>query len=164
MDHSRLDFHGSTGNRSVCGVLRLTDVLTKAGIPFAVCGGVAVAIHGYPRFTRDIDLLILGSDEQRVRDLTQGLGFIWKVDGCPSEQSRFGMGNRPSLEGDWTRCSGVGSAPGRSRHSIRLGQSACRRIQRASDLRCLAGGLRTLKRISGRKQDLIDIEQLGLEP
>ncbi len=32
--------------------------LNRNGIAYAVCGGLAMALHGYPRATMDIDLLI----------------------------------------------------------------------------------------------------------
>lgn len=32
----------------------LLESLNGAGVEYAVCGGIAVAIHGYPRFTKDI--------------------------------------------------------------------------------------------------------------
>lgn len=35
--------------------------LNRTGIPYALCGGLALAIHGTPRATKDIDILI-GSD------------------------------------------------------------------------------------------------------
>jgi hypothetical protein len=44
----------------------LIEAFDAASVPYAVCGGIAVAIHGYPRFTEDIDLLIHLSDEQRA--------------------------------------------------------------------------------------------------
>ena len=56
----------------------VTDALSAANVPFAVCGGFAVAIHGYPRFTRDIDLLILPEDEQRVLDVTAQRQFLFE--------------------------------------------------------------------------------------
>ncbi len=40
--------------------------LAGHGIEYAVCGGLAMSIHGYPRSTVDIDLLILPEDEERV--------------------------------------------------------------------------------------------------
>ena len=36
----------------------IIDALNRQGIDYAVCGGISMAIHGLPRFTRDIDLLI----------------------------------------------------------------------------------------------------------
>lgn len=41
------------------------DALAATGIDHAVCGGFAVAIHGYPRLTRDIDVLIQEADLRR---------------------------------------------------------------------------------------------------
>src|SRR5690606_3415455 len=38
---------------------RIIDALQASGVDYAVCGGVALAIHGQPRATRDIDLLLL---------------------------------------------------------------------------------------------------------
>jgi hypothetical protein len=33
----------------------LVQRFNEAKIEYALCGGMAVALHGYPRFTRDID-------------------------------------------------------------------------------------------------------------
>jgi hypothetical protein len=38
------------------------SLLNKLGIRYAVVGGVALAFHGRPRFTRDIDLLVHQGD------------------------------------------------------------------------------------------------------
>ena len=56
--------------------LSVVDVLTGCGIPFAVCGGFAVALHGYPRLTRDIDFMILRSDVERVTAAVGALGYV----------------------------------------------------------------------------------------
>ena len=53
--------------------------LTRAGIEYAVCGGVAMAIHGKPRATIDIDLLVEAGDEERVYDAVEPLGFRFKA-------------------------------------------------------------------------------------
>ena len=36
----------------------ITAALREAGVPYAVCGGLAVTAHGAPRFTQDIDIAI----------------------------------------------------------------------------------------------------------
>jgi hypothetical protein len=143
----------------------LTDALTKAEILFAVCGGVAVAIHGYPRFTRDIDLLTQRSDEQRVREIAARLGFI--LDG-----GRMPVGDNPASAWEIARVSKVIGNDILALDLLLVGPD----IQSVWESRLVAEfngrmisvvsreGLRTLKRISGRKQDLIDLEQLGLEP
>jgi hypothetical protein len=37
---------------------RVVDALGAAGVEYALCGGLAVALHGHVRATREIDLLI----------------------------------------------------------------------------------------------------------
>jgi hypothetical protein len=51
------------------------SALAKNGIEYAVCGGLAMAIHGLPRATVDIDLLIRPEDEERVYAAVGPLGF-----------------------------------------------------------------------------------------
>jgi len=49
--------------------------LAESGIDYALCGGLAMAIHGFPRATVDIDLLIRPEDEERVYAAVEPLGF-----------------------------------------------------------------------------------------
>jgi hypothetical protein len=44
-------------------------------IEYAVCGGLAMAIHGYPRATVDIDLLVRADDQERIFSVVEPLGF-----------------------------------------------------------------------------------------
>jgi Nucleotidyl transferase AbiEii toxin, Type IV TA system len=44
-------------------------------IEYAVCGGIAMAIHGYPRATVDIDLLVRAEDESPIYSAVEPLGF-----------------------------------------------------------------------------------------
>ena len=39
-------------------LLDITSDLERNGIEYAVCGGLALTIHGFPRATFDIDVLI----------------------------------------------------------------------------------------------------------
>ncbi len=50
--------------------------LNADGIEYAVCEGVALALHGFPRTTKDIDVLIQLDDLIRVTKAVNGLGFI----------------------------------------------------------------------------------------
>jgi hypothetical protein len=34
-------------------LLAVTRALSDAGVPYALCGGLAVTLHGYPRLTRN---------------------------------------------------------------------------------------------------------------
>lgn len=59
----------------------ITGALNDAGIEYAVCGGWAMAIHGLPRATMDIDLLILARDLDRVLGVAKANGF--DIEGLP---------------------------------------------------------------------------------
>ncbi|MFT5327144.1 MAG: hypothetical protein ACI8P0_005033, partial [Planctomycetaceae bacterium] len=54
---------------------QLIESLNREQIPYALCGGMALAVHGHPRFTQDIDLLIQESDLQRLIEVAERLGY-----------------------------------------------------------------------------------------
>jgi hypothetical protein len=68
-------------------LLGLAADLEREGVEYALCGGIAVAIHGNPpltkdpRFTNDIDLLAQARDFERVRVVARKCGFT--LDGLP---------------------------------------------------------------------------------
>ncbi|MGI9056429.1 MAG: hypothetical protein ACR2F2_11575, partial [Pyrinomonadaceae bacterium] len=49
--------------------------LNTGQIEYAVCGGWAVAIHGVPRATVDIDLLVLSENLAEVWKIAEDLGY-----------------------------------------------------------------------------------------
>ena len=53
----------------------LVDALDRAGVEFAVCGGLAVAIHARPRATLDVDLLLPPASLPRAKAVVGGLGY-----------------------------------------------------------------------------------------
>lgn len=53
----------------------LTLALAAIGIDYAVCGGLAMAIHALPRATIDIDLLILTDNLESVLQIARARGF-----------------------------------------------------------------------------------------
>lgn len=59
----------------------ITGALNDAGIGYAVCGGWAMAIHGLPRATIDIDFLILADDLERVWQIAKDNEY--DVEGLP---------------------------------------------------------------------------------
>ena len=66
------------GNESLWEVARrCSDLFKSAQIPYCICGGVAVCLHGYRRNTVDVDLIIQPEDGERVRALLQDSGFTW---------------------------------------------------------------------------------------
>jgi hypothetical protein len=65
-------------------LLRATGALERAGIPYAVAGGNAVAAwvtrvdEAAVRNTRDVDILIRRTDLDAVRAALQGAGFVYR--------------------------------------------------------------------------------------
>jgi hypothetical protein len=53
----------------------LVSALETAQLPYAVCGGLAMAIHGLPRATVDVDLLVPRDAADSVLKLAGGLGY-----------------------------------------------------------------------------------------
>jgi hypothetical protein len=58
---------------------RFRRALNGAGIEYALCGGLAMAMHGHPRATVDIDILVLEQDLPRIEELAADQGFILKA-------------------------------------------------------------------------------------
>ena len=53
----------------------IRSALARDGIEYAVCGGIAMAIHGFTRATEDIDLFIRPEDFLRLKSAVALLGF-----------------------------------------------------------------------------------------
>lgn len=145
-------------------LVSITAKLEAAQIDYAICGGVALAIHGAPRATMDIDLMAREDDLSRLRDVLRGCGFT--IEALPMTFSSSGISIRrfPKIESDgrslmvdvllaegtlgavWqTRSRVAFEAPGASGSALWV-------VSRA--------GLITLKLAAGRPQDMVDIQRL----
>jgi len=72
-------------------------------VDYALCGGVALAIHGVPRATQDIDLLVRPEDLSRLREVARMCGFVFE-----SFPMDFASGITAGLGG---RATAAGGAP-----------------------------------------------------
>lgn len=54
---------------------QLTNALEEAEIEYAVCGGLALTILGFPRATFDIDILIRDETLERSFKIAKGFGY-----------------------------------------------------------------------------------------
>jgi len=134
----------------------ITEALNAAGIDYAVCGGWAMAVHGLPRTTQDIDLLILAKDLERIFELLDEFGF--DIKGLPlhfdveirrvskiSEEKQLMTVDlllvNDSIEAVW-----------RNRQNLPWDEGTTWVVSR--------DGLIKMKLLAGRKQDILDIEKL----
>jgi hypothetical protein len=53
----------------------LVNALNRMPIDYAIIGGLAMAVYGFPRATEDIDLLAEESAMDRFREIARGLGY-----------------------------------------------------------------------------------------
>jgi len=53
----------------------LLDALRRDAVPHALCGGLALAVHGFVRATEDIDLLVEERVLPKLRASVEPLGF-----------------------------------------------------------------------------------------
>jgi hypothetical protein len=61
----------------------LTSRLDKAGIDYALCGGLALAVYARPRATLDIDIMIESDFLTKTGELARDLGYT--LDAAPME-------------------------------------------------------------------------------
>lgn len=57
---------------------RLIESLNEEHIPYALCGGMAFAVHGHPRFTQNLDLLIRETDLERMIEVA-ARGWVTRI-------------------------------------------------------------------------------------
>jgi len=82
------------GNESLWEVAaRCHEFFNRADIPYSICGGVAVCLHGYQRNTTDLDVVIRAEDSPRIRQVLSDAGFNWNV-----EAAEFQAGNGISVQ------------------------------------------------------------------
>lgn len=135
--------------------------LEQAGVDYALCGGVAVTIHGFVRATRDIDLLVAEADVERVLDLLRPEG--WRFPAIPMTFDRGTPKERvvqrvSKIQGaqvlvlDLLVVGPPFRAAWQGRERVELTDGALWVVSRQ--------GLAQMKRLAGRAQDLADLEHL----
>jgi hypothetical protein len=62
---------------------QIIDALDREGIPYALCGGLAMAVYELPRATMDIDLLILVEDLEKAKTVALKFGYKPAPDTIP---------------------------------------------------------------------------------
>lgn len=54
---------------------KLAVALSAAGVEYALCGGLAMAVHGHVRATEDIDILVRESDLDEIITVAESIGY-----------------------------------------------------------------------------------------
>jgi hypothetical protein len=137
------------------GIIRAFE---SANVEYALCGALALAVHGVPRATKDIDLIARKEDETRIRDIAREQGFIFEAlpmefAGSGIEVQRFTklVDGRPlMLDVLWLNA------------KLQAVWADRQRLQWDEGMLSVVSpeGLITLKLTAGRPQDLVDIQNL----
>jgi len=132
--------------------------LNGHGVEYLLVGGYAVGIHGYPRYTGDIDIWIALSEGNADRMVAVFKEFGFDVPGLSREmfldEGRMTrLGREPVKIEILTRISGVAFCDAKARGtSVEVDGIAIPVIS--------LDDLRINKRASGRAKDLADLENL----
>ncbi len=139
----------------------IAAALRAAGIRYAVCGGIAVTIHGAVRTTKDIDLLVERADLARVLDAVRPLGFEFAAmpmvfeHGTPRErhiQRVTKIRGTEHLILDLLLAEAANAGRLDDIVELPLNEGLVTVVSRAT--------LIAMKRLAGRPQDIADIENL----
>jgi len=140
--------------------VNFTETLNRETIDYAICGGWAMAIHGLPRATVDIDSLILTEDLEKVWNIAQNLGY--DVEGLPlhfhdgaieiRRISKIDKQSKRLFTLDFLLVTEQLIEVWENRELIEWEDGKTWTVSRK--------GLILLKTISGREQDLLDIKKL----
>ena len=135
------------------------ELLNKHEVKYLVVGGYSVAIHGHPRYTKDIDIWILTSElnaSSLVSALNEfGFGSLeLTVEDFKTQGQVVQLGNAPARIDILTSLTGVDfDACWENRISVEDDGLVYSVIS--------LNDLRTNKTALGRHQDLADLEELG---
>lgn len=137
----------------------LARAFDEAGIEYGLCGGLAMAVHGYPRATIDIDFLIRAESLKKGYEIAGELGYdikgldmsfkeraveirrVSKIDDEGEVLSFDMLLVTPQVEDVWE-----------NRITMILEGNTYRIVSRE--------GLIKMKTLAGRTQDLADLERL----
>ena len=142
-------------------LLRIAQCLDEREIDYALCGGLAVAVHGYPRMTKDIDLLIQSSSVDSSHEALAGIeydltsGLIPFDTGTERERRLYRVSKaegRELMTLDLLVVTPVFQEVWETRESFEIDSKQIKVVSKE--------GLIKMKRIAGRLQDLADIEAL----
>ena len=141
---------------------QLISALEDGGIEYAVCGGLALAIHGFARATLDIDVLIRAESLEKAYEIgaenefdIRGLDISFKERAVEIRRVSKIDSNGEVLSLDFLMVTPPVEDVWATRETIDFLGKKLVVVSRE--------GLIKMKRLAGRPQDLADIERLENE-
>jgi predicted nucleotidyltransferase len=140
---------------------RVTELLNSNAVEYVVVGAIALAHHGFPRYTGDLDILIHNTPEnaRRLESVLGEFGFAvpsLKASDFTDSYRVIQLGVPPSRIDLFTSITGVSFEEAwAGREEVTLGDVRVKIIGRESLIKN--------KRATGRPQDLADLKSLGAD-
>lgn len=135
----------------------VVSAFEDAGVPYAIVGAMALAIHGVPRATEDIDILIKPEHVDQAKEVAALVGYT-----APAAPMTFASGvtvqrvtkfeDKDHLTLDLLVAEGPLENIWEMRMQVEADDDVVSTVTRE--------GLIRMKSLSGRLKDLADIEQL----
>ena len=137
---------------------KITRRLDEIGVPYAVVGGMAMFLHGYRRFTEDVDLLVTPEGLAELHRQLEGRGYVPPFTGSKQlRDAEFGVRVEFLVTGAYP---GDGKPkpvafPDPETCRVEIEGIQCLDIAKLVELK-LASGMSG----SGRRRDLGDVQEL----
>jgi len=146
-------------------LLKIVRCFNDAKLDYGLCGGLAVAVHGYVRATKDIDILILKDDLSKARDALKPIGYdldagILKFNSGTVKETRLFRVSRadgPTMTTlDLMLVTPILREVWDNRETVRAYDTEIKVVSKVALIK--------MKELAGRYQDLADIEALRSIP
>lgn len=136
---------------------RIAAKLDELGIAYALVGGMAMFLHGFRRFTEDVDLLVTEQGLSQIHDELNGLGYVQPFAGSKQlRDTSTGVRVEFLVAGQFP---GDGKPkpvafPDPQNVSVVIDEVRCVDLVRLVELKLASGSA------PGRRKDLADVQEL----
>ena len=133
--------------------------LNEAKIQYAVVGGIALSFHTQPRYTKDIDLLLLSEDINELKSILKSLGYTFEADPWTFQNTNITLHRLTKIEAE--DLLSIDLLVGHEERHKEIIKNAVTE-ETEYGLTCIASreDLIWMKRLRNSKQDIADIEAL----
>lgn len=133
--------------------------LDSANISYAVVGGIALSFHVEPRYTNDIDLLLVADDLGGIQSILRDLGYTVEADPWTFANTSITLHRLTKFEGEDLLTVDV-LAGNEERHREIIANAITEQTEFGIVRIATREDLIWMKRLRNSQQDIADIERL----
>ncbi|MEA3224025.1 MAG: nucleotidyltransferase [Thermodesulfobacteriota bacterium] len=133
--------------------------LNETNIQYAVVGGIALSFHTQPRYTKDIDLLLLADDIDDFKSILKKMGYTFEANPWTFKDTNITLHRLTKIEEEDSLTIDL-LVGNEERHKEIIKNAVVEKTEYG--LTCIASreDLIWMKRFRNSKQDIADIEAL----